>query len=522
MDMTSQLEKLKELKEKGVLTQKEFNEQKKKLLDQGLETKSFSISELLNKMKLLTSKKMSRRFILASVVLLGVFCGIGIYINMNNYAGKKECESIAEYSSERCKCIYKIAKENNIEDTKKFFSFISSTYKMKDEDENAAAMFVLGSLFNASNPDNEKYFKTMDIAENQCDATKGFYEHEWWKTATPKSVSDALKDKADVNKRVDGWNALEKACRYNSDLNVIKLLVKAGADINSKDSDNQTILMIASQYASNPDIIEYLIDNGADVNAVDDDGYTALIGALTYNSTPKVAEVLIKNRANVNVKNNLWDTPLMIATAKNVDLSIVKKLVEKGADINAQTQEGLSALLIASKMSDNPKLIGLLIKNGANLKQTTTAGADALLLASSNNKNPEIVKTLLKHGADINARQSEGWNALMMASSDNDNPEVIKALVKAGCNINDSDNMDKLTPLMVACGYNKNPKIVETLIELGANVNAKDYEGKTAKDYADENPNIKSSGIYTKLTELSEPDETDKDSPRIGSVIELN
>jgi hypothetical protein len=55
-------------------------------------------------------------------------------------------------------------------------------------------------------------------------------------------------------------------------------LIEAGADVNAKDDEGLTPLMIAAHY-STPEMVTLLIDAGADVNAKDDDGQTPLMYA---------------------------------------------------------------------------------------------------------------------------------------------------------------------------------------------------------------------------------------------------
>ncbi len=60
-----------------------------------------------------------------------------------------------------------------------------------------------------------------------------------------------------------------------SNIGVFDLLVKKGADINVKDSDGNTLLILASK-SSNIAIVQLLIDSKVDVNAKNNEGKTAL------------------------------------------------------------------------------------------------------------------------------------------------------------------------------------------------------------------------------------------------------
>lgn len=72
---------------------------------------------------------------------------------------------------------------------------------------------------------------------------------------------------------------LNSACYGHLDL--IKILIESNANINTKDEDDWTPLMIASAKGYN-DIVRYLLNCGANINAEDDDLYTALDLARKY------------------------------------------------------------------------------------------------------------------------------------------------------------------------------------------------------------------------------------------------
>ncbi len=61
---------------------------------------------------------------------------------------------------------------------------------------------------------------------------------------------------------------------------MVKLLIKQGADVNARGRDGLTALIWMSDAgAAYHKVIRYLIERGADVNAKDKDGYTALRNA---------------------------------------------------------------------------------------------------------------------------------------------------------------------------------------------------------------------------------------------------
>src|SRR5262249_34858014 len=72
---------------------------------------------------------------------------------------------------------------------------------------------------------------------------------------------------------------LAKAIR-DGDLKAVRAQLDGGADVNARDADGNTPLLLAAVYAG-PDCVELLLKKGADVNAENKLGATPLIRAAT-------------------------------------------------------------------------------------------------------------------------------------------------------------------------------------------------------------------------------------------------
>ncbi|HQJ23369.1 MAG TPA: ankyrin repeat domain-containing protein, partial [Rectinema sp.] len=77
-------------------------------------------------------------------------------------------------------------------------------------------------------------------------------------------------------------------------------------------------------------------------------------------------------------------------------------------------------------------------------------------------------------------------------------PEQVQAAIKSGAQVNDSDTLGQ-TPLMHGAECNDNSDVITTLLNAGADAKAKSIEGKTAFDYAQNNPTIKGTKAYWEL-----------------------
>jgi len=80
-----------------------------------------------------------------------------------------------------------------------------------------------------------------------------------------------------------------------SHLEIIQALLKAGANVNDKDLDGRTLLMIAAMKGMDK-AVKVLLDAGADINAQDNFGSTALKQATTL-KRKKIAQLLQKKGA---------------------------------------------------------------------------------------------------------------------------------------------------------------------------------------------------------------------------------
>ncbi|XP_002737915.1 fibronectin type 3 and ankyrin repeat domains protein 1-like [Saccoglossus kowalevskii] len=79
----------------------------------------------------------------------------------------------------------------------------------------------------------------------------------------------------DIRDRNSGWSPLMRACTLGGNTEVAKTLINAGANVNTKDNDGKTPLMIAA-LNGHLSLVELLIQKGADVHVKNEFGKTAI------------------------------------------------------------------------------------------------------------------------------------------------------------------------------------------------------------------------------------------------------
>ncbi len=177
-----------------------------------------------------------------------------------------------------------------------------------------------------------------------------------------EAVKTILLSHKDVNERDKGTQntALDRAI-VNGNREMVQVLLWAKANVNARDSDGETPLMMIGEDTTT-EIVWDLINNGAKVNLRDDDGDTALIAVAEIDNV-EALKALLDAGAKVNETNNDGQTALMLA-AENGKVHNVRALILAGADVNARDKDGNTALMLA-KENDESAVVRLLKTHGA-------------------------------------------------------------------------------------------------------------------------------------------------------------
>ena len=252
-----------------------------------------------------------------------------------------------------------------------------------------------------------------------------------------KSPETARKELGQMNIKYDATSFFEAIA--NNDLVAFKLFLEAGMDPNTTTpiATSPSALMIAANH-NRLEMAKMLIDKGANVNSKDKNGSTALMLATSYDSgsNAELIKLLLSKGADANVANKEGSTALMVAiTSKTSDnADVVKLLLEKGADVNAKAINGVTALMVASK-EKNLTALKLLLAKKPDLEASDTTYKLTALMFAVNEQNLDAVQELIANGANINAKAAEGLTPLAVAKGKN-NQAIVDLLLKAGAKEN--------------------------------------------------------------------------------------
>lgn len=90
------------------------------------------------------------------------------------------------------------------------------------------------------------------------------------------------------------------------------------------------------------DSVKFLVENGANIEVKNKDGYTPLIVA-SWNGHLEIVKFLVEKGANVEAKNDYGDTPLTLASMDG-NFEVIKFLIENGANIETKNVFGKGCL----------------------------------------------------------------------------------------------------------------------------------------------------------------------------------
>jgi uncharacterized membrane protein len=159
-------------------------------------------------------------------------------------------------------------------------------------------------------------------------------------------IRELLEEGADVGARDTSYsNTPLHWAAYAASVSVAELLIKHGADVNSRNRYGWTPLHYAA-CGGYRDVVELLIKSGADVNAREVANSTPLHVAISCGPNYEVVKLLLENGAHVNARDNGGQTPLHWA-AQIGHVGVVKLLLQNGADPSIRNNEGKTPLDIA-------------------------------------------------------------------------------------------------------------------------------------------------------------------------------
>jgi len=275
-------------------------------------------------------------------------------------------------------------------------------------------------------------------------------------------VRRLISEHEDVNvPEADGSSALLWAT-FNSNLEMTKALLAAGAWVDSQNHYGVTPLLQASRLGDVP-AMKVLLDAGADPARWHAEGETPLMAASRTGSVEAV-KLLLSKGVFINAVDPFQEESALMWASSEGQVDVVNTLLAAGADPNLQAHV---SQITERKNADHP-----------------SGGFTALMFAARNG-HEDVVKALMKGGANPKLANADGLTATMIAIV-NDRFDLAKELIDLGADPNDGslyfavEMHDGTTDMRAQDATRMQPDhpnkltalaLIKSLMDLGADVN---------------------------------------------------
>jgi len=224
-------------------------------------------------------------------------------------------------------------------------------------------------------------------------------------------------------KRNRGKTPLHVAVENNHE-NIVKLILENEGNVNSKNEYGDTPLHIAVNKSVDLELIKLLLDNGADLENHNSAEKTPLFQTL-WEGKIDIAKLLLKHGAKKDGKTD--DMSYLHWAASMGQREMVELFLEQGLDVNNKNDKyGFTPLHWASR-NGKVEMVQFLILKGADINAKASDGETPLhFAAKKGHKN--VVKKLLEANANVNVVSNFGWTPFQ----NSDDKEIDELLLKYG------------------------------------------------------------------------------------------
>ena len=249
--------------------------------------------------------------------------------------------------------------------------------------------------------------------------------------------------------------------------NVYNCIEKEKVDVNQRDDDTGNPPLVVAVEENQIEIVKLLLNRGADVNVKDWTSKNTALDISEQKGFKPISELLQQRGAKYSSGSSFH------LAAKNGDIVSIEEMLSKKQDINeVDAGKGWTALHYAVNYGQK-HLVEYLIVKGADVNKKDFLGKNNPIDVLSGVSRGEIVKLLNKNGA----KSSGGVNIHFCAETGDF--EGVQSFYDKDGKINGRDEKNGWMPLHYAVNAN-DVDMVEFLVHLGANVNGADFKGETA------------------------------------------
>ena len=222
-------------------------------------------------------------------------------------------------------------------------------------------------------------------------------------------------------------NVLLLAAR-NGDIDLLKLLLEEGVDVNSVNAGNTNALMTAISYQHDA-AAKLLIDVGKNIKHSNRTGMTALHYAAGFDRKGNIAKLLISKGAITEVLDDIESEPIITAASYGNN-TIIDILLANGVSLAKFDQSKTFTPLMAAAANNKPDTVEYFLKKNARIDSQDKMGRTAIIWAARYGC-VDCVRQLIDKGGKLDLRDNRGLTAVDHAKQEPKNQQIIQLLERA-------------------------------------------------------------------------------------------
>lgn len=239
------------------------------------------------------------------------------------------------------------------------------------------------------------------------------------KNGDVEEVRNLLAEEVDIEEEVeydnrDLYGSALAWASYLGKLELVQLLIAAGANINKQDGMKERTPLMWASTNGHLDIMRELLAQGAEMEVYDENSMSPLIWAIRGgywrdNENILATRLLIDAGADVNGVGEEWDKNALREAVQEGHVNTLKTLIASGARVDHVYKDGNTALIDAVYF-ERLDIIEALIAAGADVTKTNAKGQTALILAlewTDEQQMEETLHMLINAGAEPDEGKSQ-------------------------------------------------------------------------------------------------------------------
>ncbi|MHC1704037.1 MAG: ankyrin repeat domain-containing protein [Tenuifilaceae bacterium] len=212
---------------------------------------------------------------------------------------------------------------------------------------------------------------------------------------------------ADINALDNEKHTPLHLASQNGIMDIVTVLVKSGAKLELKDDYGRTPLLLGSRERGGADLIRILLEAGANINSIDNSGYNSLSLA-AWRGKKAVVDVLLDHKTALPDNNNVLVT-LVSSSVQKALVRLFRYIVDAGFD-----PKTIKTFLNDAAAGGSKEIVSDLISKGFKVNEIDINGWSPIHYAAYNGRF-DAVSMLIEKGADINCRNLLGQTPFNIA-----------------------------------------------------------------------------------------------------------